>query len=81
MEGSATFTIVTSRTIISCARQTTNSDAQRRRSGASVETRFMGLRDLSWRWVGVKMEAASEIYGGILRIIYGGPLRLSRKTT
>ena len=33
IEGSATFTIVTSSTIMSCARQTTNKLAQRRLSG------------------------------------------------
>jgi hypothetical protein len=35
IDGTATFTIVVSSTIISCARQTTTSDNQRRRSGVA----------------------------------------------
>jgi hypothetical protein len=42
IDGSATFTIVTSSTIMSCAKQTTISVAQRRRSGdgMGIDVRF-----------------------------------------
>src|SRR3954453_20124635 len=70
MDGSATFTIVTSRTIISCARQTTTSDAQRRRSELRlcVETEAMCMWGaLSGGSDRAKMEGASEISGGGLQ--------------
>src|SRR4029077_13327773 len=69
IEGSATFTIVTSSTTISCARQTTNSAVQRRRSGERVDegTRFMQIqtcRDvqlaLKWRPPPKYLEAPPE---------------------
>src|SRR5207253_11240994 len=68
-DGSATFTIVTSRTIISCARHTTASVTQRWRfaTGGDVGAKFMAAPDLSGGVQGAKMEATSEISGGILR--------------
>jgi len=71
--GRATFTIVTSRTIISCAKQTMASVIQRRRSADSLrigrgrEETFIWLLDLPNGLCGPKMEAASEISGGSLR--------------
>src|SRR5437868_6666289 len=69
IDGSATFTIVTSSTIISWARQTMNSVTQRRRS-EERETRDARFIQGS-KCVGVdiwsKLEAASEITGGTLR--------------
>src|SRR4051794_580122 len=62
MAGSATFTIVTSRTIISWARQTTMSAAQRRRSmgGEGAGATVMQVpRDLWGGGSGAKLEASS----------------------
>src|SRR3954447_1272803 len=80
IEGSATFTIVTSSTIISWARQTTMSAAQRRWSmeGAGAETTVIGVprtcagadRALKWR-------APPKRTGGFLRNYTEAPSGLS----
>src|SRR4029450_7287657 len=75
MEGSAPFTIVTSSTIISCARQTTPSVAQRRRSDVAlgrrveVDTAFIRLPTCRNVLYGLKWRPPPELYGGSLRFV------------
>src|SRR3954453_3136706 len=82
IEGSATFTIVTSSTIISWARQTTMSAAQRRWSmeGAGAETTVIGdPPDLCGRRSGAKMEGTSEKNWRLPPELYGGTLRFVKR--
>src|SRR4051794_3213475 len=67
IDGSATFTIVTSSTIISCAKQTTISVAQRRGSEEREGETTFKTDSLCGGRVPAKMEASSEITGGHLQ--------------
>ena len=76
--GSATFTIVTSRTIMSCAKQTMISVAHRRRSSDGLRGGGASCKgDTSLSRESGKMEATSEISGGHLQNYTEAPSVLS----